>query len=239
MRATSPSLLGAVAVAVVATVSGCAAHQYVYRPEENATARIAGRPAAYYSIPPQAPRGDVRIATLGIAQLEARGDEHDRIHAMHVRMIVDNNTSPGAWQVDTRQQLGMIDGYGQSRPAFATSNAGRPPIATIPVRGTASIDLYYPLPANMQKASKIAQFDVLWTVQTAEGPVAERTSFERIELEPPPMPADYYAGGWWGGWGPGWYDPFWPDYGFAGAVVLPPAYYAQPIVTAPPAHRIR
>jgi hypothetical protein len=52
--------------------AGCASGRYIYEPEENVTARISGRPAAYYPVPPQAPRGDVRVATLGIARLSSR-----------------------------------------------------------------------------------------------------------------------------------------------------------------------
>jgi hypothetical protein len=235
MRASLACILGAVAVAAVA---GCAGRSYIYRPEENATARVSGRPAAYYQVPPQAPHGHVRIATLGIVELRARDDDHDRIHAMHVRMVVSNNDDQGSWQLDTRQQIGFLDSYGQSRPAFATSNVGRPPVIDVAVRGSATVDLYYPLPDEMQKASKVPHFEVLWSVQTPEGAVAQRTSFERLEIEPVPT-TGYYAGAFWG---PGWYDPFWPEYGFYGAVVLPPAYYERPVVSGrrpPPAVRIR
>jgi hypothetical protein len=235
MRASSACILGAVAVAAVA---GCVGRSYIYRPEENATARVSGSPAAYYRLPPQAPHGEVRIATLGIAVLQARDDEHDRIHAMHVRMVVSNNDDQGPWQLDTRQQVGFLDSYGQSRPALATSSVGRPPVIDVGVGGSATVDLYYPLPDEMQGASKVPHFEVLWNVKTPGGAVAERTSFERLEIEPPPT-NNYYAGGFWG---PGWYDPFWPDYGFYGAVALPPAYYGPPVVSGPrppPAVRIR
>jgi hypothetical protein len=38
---------------------------YVYRPAENATATITGRVAADYQVPPNTPRGDVRLAYFG------------------------------------------------------------------------------------------------------------------------------------------------------------------------------
>src|SRR5579884_2478412 len=212
---------------VVASVAGCATGRYVYRPEENATARVSGHSAAFYGVPPQAPRGDVRIATLGIATLEPQGDDGHRMRAMHVRMVVDNNDDAAAWQVDTRQQVGSLNGYGQSRPAFASATPGQPPVVAIAPGASVTIDLYYPLPASMQKASQVPHFDVLWRVQTPEGEVAERTGFERVHIEPPPPPGYYAWGPGW--WYPGWYDPFWPDYAFWGAPVLPTVYYDRPV----------
>jgi hypothetical protein len=230
-RPAIPLVLCAVALAWSA---GCAEGRYVYSPEENATARLSGQPAAFYQIPLQSPRGDVRVATLGIATLAPQGDEENRIRTMHVRMVVDNNDEVATWQVDTREQLGSLDRYGQSRPAFASSSAGRPPLVAIAPRASVTLDLYYPLPADMQKASEIPQFSLLWRVETPEGAVAERTSFERLRIEPPP-PQGYYA---WGlglgwGWGPGWYDPLWPDYAFWGTPVLAMPYYARPVVRGP------
>jgi hypothetical protein len=227
----------ALGVALLASIAGCGTGgKYVYRPEENATARVSGQAAALYRIPPEAPHGDVRIATLGIATLQPRGDDDDRIRTMHVRMIVGNNDDVAGWQLDTRQQIGGLDRYGQSRPAFASSSPGRPPVVTIAPSEKATIDLYYPLPEDMQEASEIPHFEVLWRVQTAQATVAERTSFERLRIEPP-APRVYY--GWdlgWGtgwGWGP-WYDPFWADYAFSGAPALAAPYYERPIVRGAP-----
>jgi hypothetical protein len=224
---------------------GCASEQrYIYRPEENATARVAGRPAAYYVVPAQEPRGDVRVATLGIAMLEPRGGGH-RLHAMHVRLVVDNNDDTGPWQVDTREQWGTLDNYGQSRPAFSAATRGRPPILQIPPGTSDTIDLYYPLPSSMQDASELPHFEVLWRVQTPETLVSERTSFERLRVEPAPSPA-YYGPGYGMEWaGPpwyGWYDPFWPGFAFTGAPLV--YYYARPAVLGaprppPPARPIR
>jgi hypothetical protein len=229
---------------LVGGLVGCASEErYIYRPEENASARVAGRPAANYAVPAHEPRGRVRVATLGIAKLEPRGGGQT-MRAMHVRLVVDNNDDTGPWQVDTRDQWGTLANYGQSRPAFAGASHGRPPILQIPSGTTDTIDLYYPLPSSMQETSEIPHFEVLWRVQTPETLVSERTSFERLRVEPAPSPG-YYGPGYpgygmaWGGspWF-GWYDPFWPDYAFWGAPVV---YYSRPAVLAapPPARRIR
>jgi len=198
------------AVALVfLAISGCTSGRYIYEPEENATALVSGRPAAYYPVPPQAPRGDVRVATLGIAALQSPSGEGPSLHVMHVRMIADDNADTVAWQVDTREQLGGIGGYGQSRPAFASvGSSRRPPIVTIPPTATATIDLFYPLPADMQEASEIPRFELLWRIGTSEGPIAQRTTFERVPVEPVPPPAAYASHDWLG---PGWYG--WNDAG--------------------------
>lgn len=223
-----------------AGAAGCASAQYIYQPEENATASVSGRTAAYYRIPPASPHGDVRVATLGITTLEPTSDGQERVRAMHVRVVVDNNDDTAPWQLDTRQQIASLDSYGQSRPAYASTSFGTPPVISIAPGASVAVDLYYPLPEDMQKASEIPHLSLLWSVQTPEAPVTERTSFQRVEIEPPPS---YYAGvgwgyGWYGpGWGWGWYDPFWPDYTFWGAPVVGPSYYSAPGVNvAPPAH---
>ncbi len=226
------ALLGAV---------GCSSARYVYRPEENATARVSGKPAAFYAIPQESPHGEVRVATLGIAELQRTPDSEYRVRALHVRLVVDNNDDTAPWQVDTREQIATLDGYGPSRPAFAKATPGRTQRAsmvTIAPGTSRTIDLYYPLPAPMQQASKLPSFDVLWRVQTPESPVAERTSFERLRVEPPPQPA-YYGMDGWGPGGYGSYDPFWPGYSYWGAP--PVLYYTHPPVNnAPPAaQRIR
>jgi hypothetical protein len=245
MRIRSVLALGFGCTVALAAAVGCSSSaRYIYRPEENATATVAGRPAALYEVPPESPRGDVRIAALGIARLHARGDEQHEVRAMHVRMVVDDNDD-AAWTVDTREQIGVLDGAGQSRPAFASASVGQAPVITIPPSGKVSIDLYYPLPQAMQGASEVPHFDVLWRVRTPERVVAERTSFERLRIEPRPSPDYGVAGAWWGPgwWGPGWYDPYWPSYGFAGAAVLPSFYPHQPAILAhpypPPATRVR
>jgi len=174
---------------VLFATAACASGRYIYEPEENATARISGRPAAYYPVPPQAPRGDVRVATLGIAALQSPDGQGPSVHVMHVRMIVDDNADTVAWQVDTREQLGGIGGYEQSRPAFASVNPGRAPVVTIAPGATATLDLFYPLPVDMQEASEVPRFELLWKLGTSGGPVAERATFERVPVEPQPPEA--------------------------------------------------
>ncbi len=137
---------------------------------------------------------------------------------MHVRLVADNVDDSAPWQVDTRQQMGRMDGYGQSRSAYTSSSIGQPPVVTIDPGTSALIDLYYPLPSSMQRVTRVAQFDFLWRLTTGEGAVADRAAFRDVRVEAPGA-SDYYAWdmGWWG---PSWFDPLWAEEAFLGAPVI-------------------
>jgi len=93
------------------------------------------------------------------------------------------------------------------------------------------IDLFFPLPANMD-ASHLPQFDLVWRVDTAARAVAQRTSFDRESDasqgagyavgygSPYWYPYDYAYGAWGPYW---WYDPFYPTVGF-----VHPGYIGRP-----------
>jgi hypothetical protein len=218
---------------VSALAIGACSSDYVYEPAVNATARVNGVPAADYQIPPELPQGDVRLSTFGIAKLRSTDNrEAGRIRALHVRMVVANNARQ-PWTIDTREQRAVLVGGNQSRPAFAAAESGVLPTVEIPPGSRRTIDLYFPLPQNLQSAKKIPSFDVVWTVHTAERVVTERTPFERLEVVPY---ADY-------GYDPYWYDPFYPAGSFYGAGALPPVYVERPVIIErprpPPAVRVR
>jgi hypothetical protein len=187
---------------------------YVYRPAENATATIKGHVAADYQIPPNAPEGDVRLASFGMSRISPSGTPNQAEQAVHLRMIVtDNDRAP--WTLDTRQQVIALSDGQQLAPAYVTTREGQAglPSVTVPANGKRIIDLFYPLPANMQQASQVPEFDVVWHIRTPQQEVTERTPFDRVRVEP----ADAYGYGYgWGPWGDGWGGPFWSDPLYAG-----------------------
>jgi hypothetical protein len=197
----------------IALLALCACEpQYAYVPVTNATV-IAGHVAADYPIPKEAPRGDVRVASYGIA--DVGGSRDDRVRALHLRLTLIDN-SDRAWTMDTREQLVDLDGYGRSVAAYASANSGTsPPLITAPPMGKRVVDLFFPLPAELQRASRLPAFDVVWKVRTGDREIAERTPFERISVEPLPSydpiydyGADYY-------WGPPYfYDPLYGHRGY-------------------------
>jgi hypothetical protein len=211
-NATERWALGALVVGLAA----CAG-SYVYQPAENATARISGQVAARYPIPPESPRGEVRVASFGVTKLEDAG------RTLHVRMVVENN-GDDPWTVDTREQLITIPGEGQSRPLYANTASDDLPIVQVDPRGQRTLDLFYPLPPDMQGPGKIPEFDLLWSVRTPERLVTERTPFDRLQVEPQVASVDW-GFGYGPMWGPAWwYDPW---YGRA-------TFVHRPVIIGPP-----
>jgi hypothetical protein len=151
-------------------------------------------------------------------------------------MIVANN-SDKPWTVDTREQRMTLADRGESRAAYASADAGAPPPVVIASPGgKRTVDLYFPLPHEMSEASELPSFDVIWTVQTDARVVTERTSFERVKLEPAPA-AEHWG---YAGVMPYWYDPYYP-YGAWPGAVLPPVYVERPVIIrpgAPPSRRV-
>lgn len=237
-----PAFLVVSALTAALVTGACASRKYVYQPAVNTSAMVEGRPASYYAIPPEAPRGDVRLATFGLVDITPQ-DEDDDMRGVHIRMIVANNADV-PWSVDTREQRLALPNDGESRPAYATVDVGQPPVIEIPPGQKRTIDLFFPLPAHMQKEKELPSFDTLWRVQTSGGGfVAERTPFERLDVTPV-YDRSYYGAGYYGAWGPTyWYDPWYPRGAFHG-VYVSPRYIDRPVIiqpapTAPPATRVR
>jgi hypothetical protein len=207
--------------AAALALSACS-EEYVYRPAVNPSATVAGSLAAYYEIPPEAPRGSVRIASLGFSRLEVEGGK--TLRAIHLRMVVANNdTTP--WTVDTREQRIDLPGHGMSRAAFVGTHGVTPPFVSVPTGGKRTVDLFYPLPQGLDDASHIPEFDVVWSVVTGARAVSERTPFDRLRVEP----AAAYGYDWGPYWGWGWYDPFYPYGGFYDpAFVVPRPVWIHP-----------
>jgi hypothetical protein len=191
---------------IAVLVAGCAG-DYIYRPAENATAQIHGRTAARYEIPQQAPQGDVRVASFGIAKVE-RQDTGEKQRMVHVRMIVANN-SQQPWTVDTREVRIELPQVGQETASIVRAQNAQGPIVQVAPMGQEQLDLFYPLPPGIDKASRLPEFSALWTVHTPQQTVTERTPFDRLQVYPT-YAYGYGYGPWYGwyGWGGPWHDPW-------------------------------
>jgi len=176
--------LGTLVVALA--LAGC--NQYEYRPEENATAQINGKIAAAYPIPPERPEGTVRVAGWGIDRKQ---------QLLHLRMVVENNSTGDAWTIDPNQL--RIELSGQAVPPVKIAG-GEPslPSVQVPAGAKRTLDLWFPLPPEMARASKLPSFDFLWRVQAGGRTVAERTPFERMSS------VYYYTYEPYGPYGPYW-----------------------------------
>jgi hypothetical protein len=231
-----------IGIALVLAASGsCASEQYVFRPAEQVTASVEGQPAAGYSIPPESPRGAVYVTSLGIGEARVSNDSDatgKKAALLQMRMLVSNDSDDQAWIVDTREQFLEIPGVGRSRPAYVNTDHQGAPVIEIPRGERRTVDLFYPLPQNLQKTDKLPPFELVWNVRTGTRVVAHRTPFEKVPL---------YAESAYGlgptvihpelalslGWGPvWWYDPFYPALSFAGPVVVTrpvPVFTARPV----------
>jgi hypothetical protein len=167
---------------------------YVYRPAVTTTsaATISGLPAAYEAIPPEAPRGHVRIAMMGFADIVPEGASRAALHALEVRMIVANN-SDRAWTLDTREQVATLPNGDERRPEYVTVRDAVPPQIPIAARSEKTIELFYPLPDSMRNQSQVPSFDVVWQVDTDARRVVQRTPFERsqVVIGEAPYPTGY------------------------------------------------
>jgi hypothetical protein len=192
--------LASLGLASALAASACVEHEYVYKPVAHASAEIAGEVAASYAIPPEAPRGDVRIASFGFVDIAPRDAPDLKSPALHVREIVANNGND-PWTLDTRgQRLSLesgLSGGEDSEPVyFTTESEVAPPIVIVPPGGKRTIDLFFPVGQAFGEADELPAFDIVWTVKTPSRAITERTPFERIELLPryyDTYPCDSYA----------------------------------------------
>lgn len=180
-------------------MGGCATDRYLYRPTEHATASLPenGFPAALYQVPPDRPQGEVKIASLGVQDLQDPPGRH-----LILRMVVTNN-SDEPWSVDTTRQTVNFAGAGvaAAAPVRAYSNvalAGT--VLDVPPRQQRTVDMMYPVPRKL----KVQNFQLAWAVSTPTAYITQYSSFRREELP------DVYASGAYGyPYGPywGWYGP--------------------------------
>ncbi len=229
--------LGA-AVAACAAV-GCGA-TYAFVPTANATSSVYGHAAAEYAVPPQSPHGDMRVASYGIEPLASPDSPDQSLNALHIREFIDNS-SDQPWTLDVREQGLDLQGHGSSPPAFATASpdatGSSPPVVTVAPHTTRLVDLFFPLPPDMQSADNIGSFAITSRLHTNEGLATESTPFARIETDASsPYAYDYsapqndydpYAYGY-----DYWDSPFWYNsayVGFYGGVVLPGLYRGHPV----------
>jgi hypothetical protein len=225
---TSRWLRRSAVVSLVTFAFGCAeTSAYLYRPAEHGNALVNGYPAAYYAIPPDAPKGDVRLASFGVT--EVGHEEGPDLPSLHVRLIISNNAGERAWTIDTRDVRIAERGLSPRGPAFVNTGSADVPGGHIPPGQERVIDLFYPLPPGEEDPEDVPAFDVLWKVQTDAGVFAQRTPFERLRIERV-APIEWrmgYAAYWW-------YDPWYPGY-----TILRPGVIVRSHVAPPPRVHVR
>jgi hypothetical protein len=191
MRLAALSLLGTFALA------SCY-RDFNYVPATSSNAVVAGIPAVDYPIPPDAPTGDIRLATLGVADVHPTDAPNGIAKAIHLRMIATNK-GPDDWTIDAREQRLVIAGAVQVRAGDAFPDRKTdPPIVHVGPGKKETVDLFFLLPQTLEKGPNRPELDVLWTVHTPTRTIEQRTSFDRLRSEPAyDGPSD--GNGGWGG----------------------------------------
>jgi hypothetical protein len=224
--------MAALAAAALAIV-GCRSAQYLFQPSLDVAVTSADRPEALYRIPPQRPRGNLYVASLGLIHADVAQTGRDT-PLLHLRLTLANDSDDGPWTVDAREQLVAIPGAGQSRPALVNSDQQGAPNLTIAPKQRKVVDLYYVLPPDISSPADLPAFDLLWHVQTPAQLVADHTPYTRVRVESPK--ANVYTSLALGlsDW---WYDPLYPTLTFTPPpVVLHEKFPA--LVKQPPHPRI-
>jgi hypothetical protein len=199
--------------------AGCApALEYV--PTEQVAAVVQGEPASLYSVPPEAPRGDVTLISHGVVSVKPK-QGGDSTKAVHVGVTLSNDQDKGAWTFDVREQWLLAPGAPPVSPALISSSPATEAVTVQPGQEQ-TLDLYFRPPAGF-KGDKLRSFDVLWSVRTPSRVVTERTPFEREDPRAgygfaPSVSVGLGLGYGYGSVGYGsawWYDPlYYPYFGY-------------------------
>lgn len=170
-------------------LAGCADYAYVPAATATAAATAPTKTAAYRVGDGQAP-GEVRVRSTGIGPLPAEAGQ--RGWALHVVMTMSNRGAT-PWRVDARRETIVLDGERVERAPLYARAAGGGPVVGVPPGTTRTLDLYYALPPEAARPSRLASFSARWRVDSAAGALAGETPFQRVNLAGPTMPCGAHA----------------------------------------------
>lgn len=194
--------------------AACTSPSYRYVPKEAAQpAQETSNNEVAYSVPPNAPEGTVRIRSMGIVDLKRQGEEQ-RTPAFHVRATLAKTSGDNPWSFNIREQALFFPNQGPTPPLFANSNSKNLPSFQVKTGEVRAIDLYFPLPGNVESDKDIPEFNFKWVIHPDSQILTETTQFQRAPLQaqyPTAYPYDPYPVGygslWWGGYGYGYWGP--------------------------------
>ena len=112
------------------------------------------------------------------------------MRAVRVRFLL-NNAGETSWVLDPRETYLALSGTDERIAALAPTTAGAPPSSVRAEPGSRpSVDLFFPLPPGAAKARDVPRFEVVWHLQTDQGLIERRTTFDRHTVEQPPEDDD-------------------------------------------------
>jgi hypothetical protein len=135
--------------------------------------------------------GEIKVIALGMTDLKIRGDDRNRVSALHIRMEAKNEKSRADWNLDSRLQQIRFSGSGDRlRPLFVQADSQSLPFIKVPSGTTIEIDLFYALPKAIAP-NNAPSFELNWTLLASDQTVANTTTFKR--LYPESRTTDAYA----------------------------------------------
>ena len=173
------------AVAGAVLLTGCASDRYTYAPVTTSSADLEGVSAAVYGVPPDAPRGEVRVAMLGVGSAPATGGGEKSSRVVHVALAVANRADE-PWRVDLSEQRLTFTAKRERSDLYATGDASRAGPLVVAPRSTRVIDLYFALPIQLEKESSPPSFELRWTVHAGSRSITQVTPFQRFLVAPTP-----------------------------------------------------
>jgi len=127
-------------------------------------------PAVRYALPgPDRPRGEIKVESYGVRA------ESAWVGVLHVRLTITNDVDDTPWQIDTGEVTAEIEGQGASQAGSVATDAGTPPLLSVPRGERRVVDLYFAAPTSL--AGSPSSCSVTWSVRTGDGAVTEETSF--------------------------------------------------------------
>jgi hypothetical protein len=179
MRARSTLPL---AFAAMFVCSSCSPPQYFFAPVTTTGADIAGIAAASSGLPPEKPRGELRVASFGIAPFDGTAQR-----ALYLRVEVSNHDDTSqSWTIDASEQRVDLEGE-RTALAPAPLRGARPTVIEVRPGATTTLGLFFPLPLGLRDAKEIPEFDVTWTVHLGVRIVRGRARFERFMVDVRPV----------------------------------------------------
>jgi hypothetical protein len=150
----------------------------------------------YRAISRELPAGQVDVASFGLVELTP--DDTPAMPALHVRLVIANQSDRAPWAFDARTTQLEIGDF-RERATFANSDRATLPVVILDRGETVLVDLYFALPAHCD----VASFAVAWQLSTGQGMRTERTQFV-ADPTPSATGAITHAAGWGPRW---WFDP--------------------------------
>lgn len=201
-----------IALIGLSPVIGCSTPSYRYVASgPSQPKKEEAKDEASYPVPAQTPEGTVRVRSMGVVDLRRKGEDK-RVPSFHVRATLSKTSGVNLWTFNIQEQTLFIPNQSPILPLYANSNSTTLPSFQLKTGDVRSIDLFFPLPQNINSADDVSEFNFKWVIHPDSQILTETTNFQRLQAHehyPAAYPYDPYPIGygslWWGSygyWGP-------------------------------------